>query len=262
MSKDIFRSQFRLPWDLYEQLKKSAEEAGRSLNAEIVFRLEASFSEQAPSQAQQAPEMRKAELLLGYEEWVGALGLAQNSKDRFQDYCQLYSVDGPNEEQIERIWGIDEIEPRYLRELALAWRRYARESKYLQTLEDPTRPQRQVLERRKAELVISYLQWCKNENCDAQSTDAIDRFCDVYNSVGLSQARWKVIDLPEVSPGYLEELVKVWIFEVPARLDPNIANNKQILEMINDYHQQQQGRLSALEGLICKLTEEIKSSRP
>lgn len=36
---DTYRSQFRLPYDLYESLKSSAEENHRSLNAEIVDRL-------------------------------------------------------------------------------------------------------------------------------------------------------------------------------------------------------------------------------
>ncbi|WEM01155.1 Arc family DNA-binding protein [Delftia tsuruhatensis] len=40
---DIFRSQFRLPADLAERLRVAADEAGRSLNAEIVVRLEGSF---------------------------------------------------------------------------------------------------------------------------------------------------------------------------------------------------------------------------
>lgn len=43
MSNDSFRSQFRLPGKLYDLLKESAERNGRSLNAEIVARLEASF---------------------------------------------------------------------------------------------------------------------------------------------------------------------------------------------------------------------------
>jgi predicted component of type VI protein secretion system len=41
--KNDFRSQFRLPGPLYDRLKESAEREGRSLNAEIVARLEASF---------------------------------------------------------------------------------------------------------------------------------------------------------------------------------------------------------------------------
>lgn len=40
-----FRSQFRLPMPLAEKLKISAEKNHRSLNAEIVDRLESSFAE-------------------------------------------------------------------------------------------------------------------------------------------------------------------------------------------------------------------------
>lgn len=43
MKNDQFRSQFRLPGKLYDLLKEAAEKNGRSLNAEIVARLEASF---------------------------------------------------------------------------------------------------------------------------------------------------------------------------------------------------------------------------
>lgn len=43
MKNDYFRSQFRLPNDLYEKLKAEAERSGRSLNSEIVARLDGSF---------------------------------------------------------------------------------------------------------------------------------------------------------------------------------------------------------------------------
>ncbi|MCG7598895.1 Arc family DNA-binding protein [Halomonas sp. McH1-25] len=40
MSKDdIYRSQFRLPYSLYEELKEEADRNHRSLNAEVVDRL-------------------------------------------------------------------------------------------------------------------------------------------------------------------------------------------------------------------------------
>lgn len=42
-----FRSQFRLPLDLAEKLKASAEENRRSLNSEIIVRLERSYSHDA-----------------------------------------------------------------------------------------------------------------------------------------------------------------------------------------------------------------------
>lgn len=43
MEEDIYRSQFRLPYSLYELLKASADENHRSVNAELVARLESTF---------------------------------------------------------------------------------------------------------------------------------------------------------------------------------------------------------------------------
>ncbi|WP_035853513.1 Arc family DNA-binding protein [Deefgea rivuli] len=43
---DLYRSQFRLPWALYEALQTQATENGISLNAELVQRLQASLSPQ------------------------------------------------------------------------------------------------------------------------------------------------------------------------------------------------------------------------
>lgn len=44
---EIYRSQFRLPYPLYEALKASADANHRSVNAELVARLEASFDPNA-----------------------------------------------------------------------------------------------------------------------------------------------------------------------------------------------------------------------
>jgi Arc-like DNA binding domain len=41
--KDSYRSQFRLPWSLYYQLKESATKNRRPLNAELVARLESTY---------------------------------------------------------------------------------------------------------------------------------------------------------------------------------------------------------------------------
>lgn len=43
--KDVYRSQFRLPYDLYEQLKALAEKNRRPLNVELVYRLEIAVAE-------------------------------------------------------------------------------------------------------------------------------------------------------------------------------------------------------------------------
>ncbi len=42
--EEIFRSQFRLPIELADKLRDSAKESGRSLNAEVVARLDGSFN--------------------------------------------------------------------------------------------------------------------------------------------------------------------------------------------------------------------------
>lgn len=44
--QDILRSQFRLPIDLADQLKGASEANNRSLNAEIVARLQMSFRQE------------------------------------------------------------------------------------------------------------------------------------------------------------------------------------------------------------------------
>lgn len=41
--EDIVRSQLRVPFALHEQLRQSAERSGRSLNAEIIYRLSESL---------------------------------------------------------------------------------------------------------------------------------------------------------------------------------------------------------------------------
>jgi hypothetical protein len=42
--EDLYRSQFRLPGALYEQLKEAAQREGRSINAEVVARLQQTFA--------------------------------------------------------------------------------------------------------------------------------------------------------------------------------------------------------------------------
>ncbi len=41
--EDTHRSQYRLPWPLYDELKAAAEKNRRPLNAELVARLESTF---------------------------------------------------------------------------------------------------------------------------------------------------------------------------------------------------------------------------
>lgn len=52
MEKDTYRSQFRMPQELYERLKTEADKNRRSVNAELVARLEDSFNLRSPSALQ------------------------------------------------------------------------------------------------------------------------------------------------------------------------------------------------------------------
>lgn len=54
--EEIYRSQFRLPYPLYEQLKASADRNHRSVNAELVARLEEIFSD-SPSEDRPADRL-------------------------------------------------------------------------------------------------------------------------------------------------------------------------------------------------------------
>ncbi|WP_175983232.1 Arc family DNA-binding protein [Caballeronia zhejiangensis] len=47
--EDTHRSQYRLPWPLYEELKAAADKNRRPLNAELVARLESTFPRLAVS---------------------------------------------------------------------------------------------------------------------------------------------------------------------------------------------------------------------
>ncbi len=44
MEEDTYRSQFRMPYSLYELLKASADNNRRSVNAELIARLESTFT--------------------------------------------------------------------------------------------------------------------------------------------------------------------------------------------------------------------------
>lgn len=65
MKNDYHRSQYRLPDELYERLKAAAEINGRSLNNELVARLEASFQ---PTIAEQLAALLDAQTTTLVEE--------------------------------------------------------------------------------------------------------------------------------------------------------------------------------------------------
>ncbi|AKA17368.1 Arc family DNA-binding protein [Aeromonas hydrophila] len=49
MSKDIQRTALRLPRDLHNAIHEAADASGRTMNAEIVYRLQRTFDEDATS---------------------------------------------------------------------------------------------------------------------------------------------------------------------------------------------------------------------
>lgn len=59
---EIFRSQFRLPWSLYLQLKEAAGASGRSLNAELVVQLSAALAPGGGSHQIKAEPLNAAQL--------------------------------------------------------------------------------------------------------------------------------------------------------------------------------------------------------
>jgi hypothetical protein len=52
--EEIYRSQFRMPYSLYESLKAAADKNRRSVNAELIARLEEGFEREAASAEQPA----------------------------------------------------------------------------------------------------------------------------------------------------------------------------------------------------------------
>lgn len=66
--QEIFRSQFRLPVELADKIRESADASGRSMNAEVVARLEQSFQERAGQSLDAAKEEVRAQIRLVLEE--------------------------------------------------------------------------------------------------------------------------------------------------------------------------------------------------
>lgn len=247
MSKYNYRTQLRLPNRIYARLKAASEQSGRSLNAEIVHRLEESLdSKYLGADAGKPPERQKAELLLEFESWLRNSKLQLNEKVAYNEFCRLYNGDDPDQEEVEHVYGIENVDPRFLGDLALAMRRYARESIYVL---DPTRPQRIVDERRKCELLIAYLRWCKERAESPQEGTALVAFCDEYNS----RESGKILDLEEISPGYLDELVSSWLCCFLGQIAGSPVWTDLIQETLKSIHKQHVETIQVLELAMRRL---------
>ncbi|SMF56509.1 Arc family DNA-binding protein [Pseudogulbenkiania subflava] len=243
MAEYIYRTQLRLPNKIYARLKAASEQSGRSLNAEIVHRVEESFnSKHLGANAGRPPERQKTELLLDFERWSYSKS-PLNEKVAYSEYCRLYNGDDPDQEEVEHVYGIEKIDPRFLIDLALAMRRYARESTYVL---DPTRAQRIVDERRKCDLLIAYLRWCKERTEAPQESTALVAFCAEYNS----RESGKILDLEEIFPGYLEELVSSWLCCFPVQLAGANGGESLMQEALKAMHKQQVDTLQAIESAM------------
>ena len=246
MTENLYRTQLRIPMRVYEQLKQQADDSGRSLNAEIAYRLEASLGERALRNGRLPTERQKVELLLDFESWLQESQEGQNEKAALKAFCHLYNGGDPDYEQVEPVHGIEEVAPRFLRDLALACRRYARESPYISQYLDPTMPQRHVPEVRKAALVKGYLCWCEMQTKNPIAPDALNDFCREYHEGGLQ----KILDVPTISPGYLEELVIAWLYKLPAWLATLSDSRDFMRETMQIMYEQQLAELHAIEKVV------------
>lgn len=256
MPNDIYRTQLRLPMDIYVQLKSASDESGRSLNAEIAHRISVSLTgKTAMAVADRPQEKQKAELLLEFEDWIRGARRSRDDKTVYRDFCHLYNGADPNWEQVEPVYGIEKVEPRELRDLALAWRCYARESIYVQQFTDPTRPQRLAPEHRKGKLLMSYLLWCTETEKNPLEGESMIGFCEHYNKGECN----RILDIPEIHSGYLEELITTWLCNFPAQLAglPSKTNVSKILLL--SMQEQQKRILANIDEAISRLPDSDQS---
>ncbi len=106
---DTYRSQFRLPYDLYEKLKAESEKNRRSLNAEIVARLDESLGNSSPSlnEASASNEDFSAEdVLLMYRELDTAVKNIQKLRASREKFLNRHDpenekADGPSKVDVD-----------------------------------------------------------------------------------------------------------------------------------------------------------------
>lgn len=103
--------------ELRAALEESARESGRSLNAEIAYRLEESLRPTKP--AQQAAERRKLELVMAYLDWCQAKG--ESPDKSYTEFCDFYNDPEREHSAVPNIQGIPCITPDYLSELHGVW---------------------------------------------------------------------------------------------------------------------------------------------
>lgn len=105
----------RFPEGMRDRIAELAKANNRSMNAEIIARLEMSFAE---PDAAKAAERRKLELVNSYVEWC-----RKSERDPFRSFssfCKAYEEDEQGQ-SVERINSIPAIDPKYLSDLFSIW---------------------------------------------------------------------------------------------------------------------------------------------
>lgn len=113
----------RIPQELKDKIEEAAEANGRSMNAEIVQRLQDSFSDHQT--ARLLHERRKLELVASYVEWCDKKGLP--TEKSFIAYASAYkeamdaSLDLIGNPEMQMVSGVLSVDANYLSELYANW---------------------------------------------------------------------------------------------------------------------------------------------
>ena len=198
----------RLHIEVQKKLVEASNRSGRSLNAEIAYRLEQSLDEDAKVNKEKYPmEKQKLELLLDYEDWYVNYRPDLDFKSSMREYCSIYNGEKSDRDGVDFVFGVDRIDTKSLKDLVASYRRYARESRLVDYFRNPTEPQRLAPEERKCEILLAYFSWIERTGNEALGDDSLKNFCEEYNSSNSKV----VLELREIYPSYLHELVIAWI---------------------------------------------------
>nr|WP_196782653.1 Arc family DNA-binding protein [Chromobacterium paludis] len=233
-----------MPAELKDMLQQVAVANGRSLNAEIVHRLQGSL-ELTPSEIS---EHKKVEILLIFEDWCPKApsgGVPRCHEEDFVLFCQLLESKAP---ELLNKYGMDSLDvsitPQYLSDLYSAWGDYANttESVVWDT------KQRLADERRKGELYFGFRKWWQDH--PVPESMAFTMFVDHYNSGKCYETRGKITDLTNITKSFLESLHFVWGCEVPHRLRAHGLQN----DWERSDYQKISGEIAELKALLLART--------
>lgn len=259
MKNNIKPFPLRLPVSLYEQLEAVSTKNGRSVNHEIVHRLEESLHYGLKKNVVvMQRERQKAELALTFEVWQQDVHWQHDEKKAIREYCRRYkAADLAQEEaEIERVAGFDEVEPWYLSGILLAFRWYASQSVHVQKFIDPLRPQKLAPERSKRKLVLAYLHWCSTTSSQPMTEESVMTFCDRYNN----GEECRIFDIQEIAAGYLYDLLNEWFCNFPAMAAEIPRFTELRRAALNKIHEERSKKLQDIENEINKLNAQPENN--